>query len=485
MNMPIKKIIPLALSFLMFAGLVQNLNAQNTPVALDSLFSKVLHQERLLEIFLPPGGIKPGARYDVFYVLDGEWNMTITREITDFLVSEGMIPPQIMVSVLNGEPNMRDRDFTPTHVAGNPASGKAEDFISFLKNELQPYVAQKYPVSGYSTLFGHSYGGLFGMYALLKAPGLFDSYILADPSFSWDNHYLYPMISTSLNKTGRPASTLFVLGRKGAGSEQMDAAGMDSVLTANPNASLHWEVISSPEETHNSTKLRALVEGLRFIYKGYIGTPIQVNPTNGGIVVKNQPFIVYCYNGFTDPIHFETNGRLPSETSKPLQGINRITLTQSSDLTIRSITTRPELEQTIREHFEVGAVIKAEDKPKGNWQPSKTFNFGQLQADVEGWKKLDAWLEIKEAGYYNLQIMGAGSIRWSLSGKLVMSADSAAANGRFQSVIVPLEKGYYPMRVEVKPKNKTAEIVLLYNTPASGGNGLGLLSDLLYLQTEK
>jgi predicted alpha/beta superfamily hydrolase len=471
----IKKIV-LLVCCLLLAGLMR---------AQDSLYSSVLHQERRLEIFLPQGGLKPGARYDVFYVLDGEWNMTITREITDFLVNEGMIPPQIMVSVLNGEPNLRDRDFTPTHVADNPTSGRADDFISFLKNELQPYIAQKYPVSGYNTLFGHSFGGLFGMYALLKSPGLFSSYILADPSFWWDNHFLYPLTSASVKQPGRAASSLFILGRKGDGSGPMDAAGMDSVLATNPNGSLQWRVISSPEETHNSTKLRALVEGLRFVYKGYIGSPVLVNPTSGGFVLKDQPFTLYCYNGFTDPVHYSTDGDLPSENSKPLHGENRIALTRSSDITVRSITTRPELEQTIREHFEVGAVIKAEGKPDGNWLPSKTFNINQLQTDPEGWKKMNAWLEIKEAGYYNLQIMGAAGVRWSLANKLVMSSDTAAFNGHFQSVIVPLEKGYYPMRIEIKPKNKVEDVVLLYNTPSSGGNGVGLLTDLLYLSANK
>lgn len=46
---------------------------------------------------------------------------------------------------------------------------------SLYSKVMQPYIDHKYPVSGYSTLFGHSFGGLFGMYALLKEPGLFNS----------------------------------------------------------------------------------------------------------------------------------------------------------------------------------------------------------------------------------------------------------------------------------------------------------------------
>jgi predicted alpha/beta superfamily hydrolase len=468
--------------WLLLAGLCpQNLCAQ----AKDSLYSKVLQQNRHLEILLPPGGLNPGTKYDVIYVLDGEWNSTLVQEITDFWVNEHMIPAQIIVSVLNGEPNMRDRDFTPTHVADNPTSGKADNFILFLKNELQPYIAQKYPVSGYNTLFGHSFGGLFGMYALLKEPGLFSAYILGDPSFWWDNQYIYPLTTANLKLSSRPPVSLFILGRAGNGSRQMDAAGMDSVLRVLPANSPHWKTISSPEETHNSTKLRTLVEGLRFVYQGYIGASIQINPTNGGIVLAGQPFTLYCYNDFMDPIRYDTNGRIPSDTSKPLHDRNRLGFDHPADLTIRSLANRPELGKTIREHFEVGSVIKAGDKPKGAWQPNKTFSLSQLQADAGGWKKFNAYLEIKQIGYYNLQVMGASAIRWYMNKQLLFSADSAAANGRYQSVIVPLEVGYYPVHIEVRAQNKGEEAVLLYNTPSSGGNGVGLLSELLYLQTAK
>jgi predicted alpha/beta superfamily hydrolase len=479
-----KRITPLlrGTSWLLLAGIFsQSLRAQTK----DSIYSHVLQQNRHLEIILPPGGLKQGAKYDVFYVLDGEWNMTIVRPIIDFLVNEGMIPPQIMVSVLNGEPNLRDRDFTPTHTADNPASGKADNFVRFLKNELQPYIGQNYPVSGYTTLFGHSFGGLFGMYALLKEPGLFKSYILADPSFWWDGHYMYPLTTSILTQAERRQVSLFILGRKGDGSQQMDAAGMDSVLRALPASTLNWKIISSPGKSHNSTKLRALVEGLRFTYKGYIGSPLLINPTNGGFVLPGQAFTLYCFNNFTDPLHYRTDGNLPDETSPQLHSKNQVAITHPTDLIVRTLTTRPELEAIVKEHFEIGAVIKAAAKPNGVWLPSKTFTLNQLQADAVGWKKFDAYMEIKQTGYYNLQVMGARAIRWYMNTQLLFRADSAAANGRYQSVIVPLEVGYYAVHIEVKAQHKGEDAVLLYNTPASGDNGLGLLSDLLFLQTTK
>jgi predicted alpha/beta superfamily hydrolase len=453
--------------------------SQTAPVR-DSIYSTVLLQNRHLEIFLPPGGLNEGSRYDVFYVLDGEWNITLVREITDFLVNEGLVPPQIIVSILNGEPNMRDRDFTPTHVADNPASGKADNFILFLRNELEPCIDWKYPVSGHNMLFGHSLGGLFGMYALIREPGLFSSYLLGDPSFWWDNHFIYPLTVSALRGRSNPSISLFILGRKGDGSQQLDAAGMDSVLRAVPAAALNRMVVSSPDETHTSTKLRLLVEGLRYVYRGYAKSPLLVNPTDGGIVLAGQPFTLYCYDNYIEPFHYDTDGAWPSESSAPLLYENHFAFNQTTDLVIHSLTTRPDLAQTIKEHFEVGAILKAESNLKGTWIPDKAFTLARLPADPKGWKKLKAYLDISQDGYYDLQVAGASAIRWYLGGKLILSSDSAAVNGHFESVIVPLEKGYYPIDIEVKAQSTDKDPVLLYNTPSSAGNGVALLPELLY-----
>jgi predicted alpha/beta superfamily hydrolase len=478
----------LSLFLLVFLSGSRTIHAQ-TPARIikDSLYSNVLRQERQIEILLPPGGIKEGTHYEVFYVLDGEWNTDLNREIMDFLVGEGMMPPQILVSVLNGEPNMRDRDFTPTHVPDNSLSGGADNFIDFLRNELRPYIDRKYPVSGKNTLFGHSFGGLFGMYALLKSPGLFDSYMLGDPSFWWDNHYIYPLLVAALKQPGRPMPALFVLGRKGDFEDstiKLDAAGMDSVVRTVGAMPSNWKIVTSAGETHNSTKLRTLTEGMRFIYKGYIGKPLYVNPTSGGIIVEGRPFTFYSYDNYIEPFHYTLNGEVPTENSKALAWRENFTFDHSTDLTITSQTIRPDLAQTIREHFEIGETIKAEAKPNARWLRDSSFSLSKLRADSNGWKKFSAYLEIKQAGYYLMQALGANGIHWYVQNKQVMFSDTAAKNGNYQSVIVPLEKGYYALRIEVRSQTPAKDAVLLYN-PDSNGNGLSLLPDLLYLQSGK
>jgi hypothetical protein len=38
---------------------------------------------------------------------------------------------------------------------------------------------------------GHSYGGLFGLFALFEAPGLFDSLIIGSPTLTYGNRFAF------------------------------------------------------------------------------------------------------------------------------------------------------------------------------------------------------------------------------------------------------------------------------------------------------
>ena len=62
--------------------------------------------------------------------------------------------------------------------------------FSVLIIELIPFIENKYPVTNFRTLIGHSYGGLFTVYTLINHSHLFSNYIAIDPSLDWDNQKL-------------------------------------------------------------------------------------------------------------------------------------------------------------------------------------------------------------------------------------------------------------------------------------------------------
>jgi len=161
--MKMKHLVLLAVVFV-FYTISGKIIAQQFPVIRDSINSQIIDEKRYLEIILPEDyDSKSDVKYEVVYLLDGEWNINLVPFIHGFARSEDFLPHTIFVgfpnTYLNGV-NQRDRDFLPANAA--------DKFLEFLEKEVIPFVENKYPANGERTLFGHSYGGLFVTYTLFK-----------------------------------------------------------------------------------------------------------------------------------------------------------------------------------------------------------------------------------------------------------------------------------------------------------------------------
>lgn len=86
----------------------------------------------------------------------------------------------------------RTRDLTPAASGEEYANGGgAAEFYDFIKDELFPLVEKKYSTAKSDKIyFGHSFGGLFGIYALLRDDGIFDEFFIASPSLWWGESQL-------------------------------------------------------------------------------------------------------------------------------------------------------------------------------------------------------------------------------------------------------------------------------------------------------
>lgn len=86
----------------------------------------------------------------------------------------------------------RTRDLTPVASGEEYANGGgAGEFYDFVKDELFPLVEKKYSTAKSNKIyFGHSFGGLFGIYALLRDDGIFDEFFIASPSLWWGESQL-------------------------------------------------------------------------------------------------------------------------------------------------------------------------------------------------------------------------------------------------------------------------------------------------------
>lgn len=106
----------------------------------------------------------------------------------------------------------RRRDFIPSEITGDSTAvfGSAHRFYSFLKNELIPFIDQKKFNQKSKVFIGHSFGGLFCLYAALKNEKLFDGYFAISPSV-WANHYELMKIEKDIyEKTEDITANIFV-----------------------------------------------------------------------------------------------------------------------------------------------------------------------------------------------------------------------------------------------------------------------------------
>jgi predicted alpha/beta superfamily hydrolase len=238
--------------------------AQNNLEVKDSIFSEVLKETRTLEIRMPKG-YEAGTeeKYEVIYLLDGEWNMENFSFIYNFAMEDEFVPPVILVALPNtyieGQ-NMRDRDFLPLEMENNERAGGADKFLEFLRKEVIPYINGRFPTSGVNSLYGHSYGGLFSMYAMLAQPDLFEVYYCTDPPLGWENGYVTKLAKEIFTKDPGLDKTLWIAGT----SQNRSIGTMRKLLEKNAPKSLRWETATYPNEKHNSVRLKGIYDGIKF-----------------------------------------------------------------------------------------------------------------------------------------------------------------------------------------------------------------------------
>lgn len=97
-----------------------------------------------------------------------------------------------------GNPEHRDRDYTPDRGPTTPEGyGGAANFYNFLVYELIPYIDANYHTDAVNrTLIGHSYDGLFTLFALLSEGAdqrHFNAFVASSPTIGFAAELLADM----------------------------------------------------------------------------------------------------------------------------------------------------------------------------------------------------------------------------------------------------------------------------------------------------
>ena len=190
---------------------------------INEIQSKILAEKRVLNIYLPVGyNQNDTIKYSVIYLLDGSAD-------EDFIHIAGLVqfstfpwvntlPKSILVGIANVD---RRRDFTfPTTIEQDkknyPTTGGSANFITFIENELQPFIEKNYKTDSVKTIIGESLGGLLATEILLKKPRLFTNYIIVSPSLWWDKESLLTKQPVVVNKDfAQPTFIYLAVGNEG------------------------------------------------------------------------------------------------------------------------------------------------------------------------------------------------------------------------------------------------------------------------------
>lgn len=257
--------------------------------------SNVLKESRSLLISKPAGCDSGSDRYPVLYLLDGETHFHFVSGAVNFLADNDRIPKMLVVAIASGGFARRTRDLTPPSTAEidnrfSPGNGGADAFLSFVADELIPYVDNAYRTRPYRMLAGHSYGGLFGIHALVTKPGLFNAYIAIDPSLDWNNEAVVTQADLFFSKTKEFQADLYMTASNAAGRLPSGVQRLTSMLDRRAPARFRWKFEWMKEETHASIPLPSIHRALETIFDGWhLTNPLDLFD-QGGIEAIHRHF---------------------------------------------------------------------------------------------------------------------------------------------------------------------------------------------------
>src|SRR5690606_3039139 len=201
-----------------------------------------------------PRTLASSAGYPVIYMLDGN---AVMDTLQDQDIAElAQSSPPVLVAIgyevsTRHDVMARAFDYTPpVLLADGSADGKAGEwgrpgggadlFLDVIEYQIKPAVMQRAAIDAdRQTLWGHSYGGLFAMHALMKRPTLFQRYVLGDPSMHWYEGAVL-QAATSFHAAQAPGVSVRILlagAQRNPGSQpSASAAARDAAVVSSREA---------------------------------------------------------------------------------------------------------------------------------------------------------------------------------------------------------------------------------------------------------
>ena len=263
---------------------IDNESKKNTQVTLantdvQEITSQFNNQKYQIKISYPKSYFtNKEKKYPVLYVIDAETNFGGISYIVQRLIKDKLIPEILVVGIAYDTNyknfyRLRSRDLTPVEdkelKMGNHTvdpTGGAPKFSDFLELELFPFIEEKYRIKKEDrAIYGHSYGGLYGSYALLERSQLFNRYLLLGPSLWFKDKILVNQILNKNISLDKKSKLYMASGELDLRINDYQEEFVELLRKKNiTNLHIKSEVVEN--ETHRTIFGVGFTNGLRFIY---------------------------------------------------------------------------------------------------------------------------------------------------------------------------------------------------------------------------
>lgn len=224
-------------------------------------------REYRIMISLPEGDVPWTGGYPVIYLLDGNAYFPAFHAAKR---AQERLRGAILVGI--GYPSDTPLDFerrafdlSPPQPAerNTPPQGGQDLFLDFIEKRLMPKVNARFKVDqDQRSLVGHSFGGMFGVYALFTRPQLFQHVIAISPSLWWRDRYLLEHERAFRKKAQAGqldlthSSLTLLMGDREMAQEIQDARALQIRLEALSQYGLRSDFQIEPGEDHMSMPFR-------------------------------------------------------------------------------------------------------------------------------------------------------------------------------------------------------------------------------------
>jgi predicted alpha/beta superfamily hydrolase len=193
-----------------------NRRASIVSTRVHTLRSHSINQMYTVSVAMPASySSKPSKLYPTIYLLDANFHFGMVTDMTRSMALDDGFPETLVVGLgypsrgsLKSASNrvllLRSRDLTPipdpsaAKMLANRlkikrvATGGAQSMLSFLSDQTIPFIERTYRSNPTRrVLVGHSFGGLFALYALFSSHRLFKGYVAANPSLWYSDGVVF------------------------------------------------------------------------------------------------------------------------------------------------------------------------------------------------------------------------------------------------------------------------------------------------------